>query len=290
MHLTIALCGLPARNARVLSFVINSIRVDEYAFRADNARSAMHPHIALIDATSPEGLDDYARLRQLNPRLISVTISADGSLGDSPYRIESRSLFLKIAGTLTELLQREILAKKPTATPVPAPPAAERPDTARAVPAVAAPGRGDAAPMTELRVPEIWALVVDDSPVAREQVRGALARAGIGCEMAADAEEAMSLLQKHQFDLAMLDVVMPGADGYALCRRIRQMPAVRQMPVLMLTSRSSPFDRARGALCGCDSYLTKPIAWNAFVQAIDKALMKRFRNDRALLIARGFRG
>ena len=61
------------------------------------------------------------------------------------------------------------------------------------------------------------------------------------------------------------------------------------MPVLMLTSRSSPFDRARGALSGCDSYLTKPITWDTFSQAVDKALMKSFRNDRAQMIARGYR-
>jgi DNA-binding response OmpR family regulator len=57
----------------------------------------------------------------------------------------------------------------------------------------------------------------------------------------------------------------------------------------MLTSRSSPFDRARGALSGCDSYLIKPITWDTFSQAVDKALMKSFRNDRAQMIARGYR-
>jgi two-component system, cell cycle response regulator len=58
---------------------------------------------------------------------------------------------------------------------------------------------------------------------------------------------------------------------------------------LILTSRSSPFDRARGMLAGCDHYLTKPIAWEAFGRAVDKALMKSFRNDRAQLTARGYR-
>jgi len=61
------------------------------------------------------------------------------------------------------------------------------------------------------------------------------------------------------------------------------------MPVLMLTSRSSPFDRARGALSGCDSYLIKPITWDTFSQAVDKALMKYFRIDREQMIARGYR-
>ena len=90
-------------------------------------------------------------------------------------------------------------------------------------------------------------------------------------------------------NLAFLDVVMPGTDGYELCRKIKHNSYTRLMPVLMLTSRSSPFDRARGALSGCDSYLTKPITWDTFSQSVDKALMKSFRNDRAQMIARGYR-
>ena len=82
---------------------------------------------------------------------------------------------------------------------------------------------------------------------------------------------------------------MPGADGYEVCRSIKKGAYTRSTPVLMLTSRSSPFDRARGALAGCDSYLVKPITWETFFNAIDKVLAKRFRNDRVLLTARGYR-
>jgi two-component system cell cycle response regulator len=60
------------------------------------------------------------------------------------------------------------------------------------------------------------------------------------------------------------------------------------MPVVMLTSRSSPFDRARGMLAGCDSYLTKPITWDEFRTALDRALLKSVRNDRSKLTARGY--
>jgi DNA-binding response OmpR family regulator len=57
----------------------------------------------------------------------------------------------------------------------------------------------------------------------------------------------------------------------------------------MLTSRSSPFDRARGALAGCDTYLVKPITWQAFYEAVDRVLAKLFQNDRKLMAARGYR-
>ncbi|TXH76255.1 MAG: response regulator [Lysobacteraceae bacterium] len=130
---------------------------------------------------------------------------------------------------------------------------------------------------------------MDDSLTVREQMREALERLGIICDQADSAEAAMRLLENHNYNLAFLDVVMPGTDGYELCRKIKQNAYTRLMPVLMLTSRSSPFDRARGALSGCDSYLTKPITWDTFSQAVDKALMKHFRNDRAQMIARGYR-
>ncbi len=99
----------------------------------------------------------------------------------------------------------------------------------------------------------------------------------------------MQVVQHNSYNLAFLDVVMPGTDGYELCRKIKHNSDTRLMPVLMLTSRSSPFDRARGALSGCDSYLTKPITWDTFSQSVDKALMKAFRNDRSQMIARGYR-
>ncbi|TXH77195.1 MAG: response regulator [Lysobacteraceae bacterium] len=289
MHLMIALCGLSARNTRVLSYVINSVRVDEHVFHAEASETVPYAHIAIVDAASSEGLELYSRLRETNPQLVSVTISADGSAGDSPYRIESRSLFLKIIGTLSELVSREIMRKTfglgpavevPVAAPAPSRPASA-PEDMRANAEEA-----DAAPVSEH---SLWALVVDDSAVTREQVRGALSQLGIGCEVAESAEMAMTLLEQCRFDIAFLDVVMPGADGYALCRRIRHNPVTRRMPVLMLTSRSSPFDRARGALAGCDTYLAKPITWTAFSQAIDKALLKHFHNDRAQMAARGYR-
>jgi two-component system, cell cycle response regulator len=58
---------------------------------------------------------------------------------------------------------------------------------------------------------------------------------------------------------------------------------------VMLTSRSSPFDRARGALAGCDTYLTKPIDLKSFYRAVDKVLLKAFKDDRALMTERGYK-
>jgi two-component system, cell cycle response regulator len=284
MQLTIALCGLSARNARVLSYVINSTRIDGDALRVVMQDTAENVQIAIVDAASPEGIAAYRRLHALNPELVCITISEQGLAGDSPYRIESRSLFLKIIGTLTSLIKHEHGEKKRW---LPAEVVIKDRRTTQVE--VMSGAHGVAASEDAQFGGELYALVVDDSLAVREQICGALLRLGINSDAAEDAETALSMIEQCRFDIAFLDVVMPGSDGYELCRKIRRNPDARSMPVLMLTSRTSPFDRARGMLAGCDHYMTKPITWEAFSRTVDKALIKHFRGDRAQLVARGYR-
>lgn len=283
MTYSVALCGLTARDSRLLEIVINRANGGRHAFHAEQAENAAQPRVAIVDASFPLSNDIYEDLRQRHPGLIPVTISDHGMAGDSRYRIERKSLFLQVMKVLDDLADHEFVGNKvsvhpaaTTATP-PHGPSADTP----AESAFVAGKAGEPQPLT--------ALVVDDSLTVREQMRQALQRLGIACDMADSAEAAMRLLEHHTYNLAFLDVVMPGTDGYELCRKIKHNSYMRMMPVLMLTSRSSPFDRARGALSGCDSYLIKPITWDTFSQAVDKALMKSFRNDRAQMIARGYR-
>lgn len=283
MTYSVALCGLTARDSRLLEIVINRASGGRHAFHADQAENAAQPRVAIIDANSPLSTERYEELRQRHPGLVPVTISDHGMAGDSRYRIERKSLFLQVMKVLEDLADHEFVGNKVTAHPAAATVAAAQSGRADAAieSAFVAGKAGEPQPLT--------ALVVDDSLTVREQMRQALQRLGIACDQADSAEAAMRLLEHHSYNLAFLDVVMPGTDGYELCRKIKHNTYLRLMPVLMLTSRSSPFDRARGALSGCDSYLIKPITWDTFSQAVDKALMKSFRNDRAQMIARGYR-
>jgi two-component system, cell cycle response regulator len=284
MQLTIALCGLSARNARVLSYVINSTRIDGDALRIVAPDTHERVHIVVVDAASQEGGEAYRRLREANPDLVSITISEQGVVGDSPYKIENRSLFLKIIGTLTDLIKHEHGQNKRWL------PAEVVIQDGRTTQIEVMAGSHGVAVSGDAMGGGLYALVVDDSLAVREQLCSALRRLGIDSQSAENAEVALSMIEQCTFDIAFLDVVMPGSDGYELCRSIRRNPHARSMPVLMLTSRSSPFDRARGMLAGCDHYLTKPIAWETFSRAVEKALMKCFRGDRAPPIARGYRG
>ncbi len=122
-------------------------------------------------------------------------------------------------------------------------------------------------------------LVVDDSPTVRQQLGGALEKMGFIVELAATGTEALSRLGNNHFDLALVDVIMPEMDGYKLTREIKKDKKRKSMPVIILTSKSSPFDLARGALAGCDSFLTKPVPLKSLQDAIIKHLRKSLAID-----------
>jgi twitching motility two-component system response regulator PilG len=88
-----------------------------------------------------------------------------------------------------------------------------------------------------------------------EQQLPKLSSAAVSVTLAETAEEAMQKLESDHYDLVFLDVIMPGIDGYRLCKWIK---AKKPTHVVMLTSKKSPFDKVRGTMSGCDSYLTKP--------------------------------
>ena len=129
--------------------------------------------------------------------------------------------------------------------------------------------------------PQVRVLVVDDSPTVRKQLSLAFARMRVECDAVGSAAEALQRLGEHHYDLALVDVVMPDVDGYKLTRQIRRKhPGT---PVIILTSRSSPFDLARGALAGCGSYLVKPVP----LRQLEAAIVKQLRRSLAIDDLRG---
>jgi two-component system, cell cycle response regulator len=129
----------------------------------------------------------------------------------------------------------------------------------------------DGTPMLkDLRV-----LVIDDSETVRKQLEIALGDQGIDVQTAETGELGLHMLSTCQFDLIFLDVVLPGADGYQICKTIKKTKSKQRIPVVMLTSKSSPFDRVKGSLAGCDTYLTKPVELRRLVEILQKHLARR---------------
>ena len=115
---------------------------------------------------------------------------------------------------------------------------------------------------------QLSALVVDDSFPIREQIKLELEALVGQVDLAEDGERAIELITARPYDIVFLDVVLPGMDGYQICRTIKRDRRTKGTAVIMLTGKSSPFDRVKGKLAGCDTYLTKPVDHVTFQQVV----------------------
>ena len=116
-------------------------------------------------------------------------------------------------------------------------------------------------------------LVVDDNATVRAFMEAKLAPYGFDVDFAETGEEAIGLSGSNEYTCVFLDVVLPGIDGYQVCKLIKSnKQAIKKTAVVMLTSRSSPFDKLRGSLAGCDEYLTKPLDEDRLLEVIAKFL------------------
>jgi len=102
-------------------------------------------------------------------------------------------------------------------------------------------------------------LVVDDEPDLRELLGVILEWAGYQVTRAADGREALARVKEGSFDLVILDIMMPGLDGWEVCQRLKTSEKTRRLPVILLTIRSQPMDKVVGLdVLRADAYLTKP--------------------------------
>ncbi|PID54116.1 MAG: DNA-binding response regulator [Micrococcales bacterium] len=120
--------------------------------------------------------------------------------------------------------------------------------------------------------PEARLLVVDDEPNIRELLSTSLKFAGFEVHMAADGQQALSMVEKVRPDLLVLDVMMPGLDGFGVTKRLRARG--RDTPVLFLTAKDDVSDRVAGLTVGGDDYVTKPFSLEEVVARI-RAILRR---------------
>ena len=114
-------------------------------------------------------------------------------------------------------------------------------------------------------------LIVDDEPSITEFVSYAMQKEGYLTEIASDGEEALRKIEQQHFDLFILDIMLPGIDGYELCRRIRTKMST---PILFLSARDTELNKVVGLELGADDYLTKPFYLEELKMRI-QALLKR---------------
>lgn len=116
-------------------------------------------------------------------------------------------------------------------------------------------------------------LVVDDEPTLLETLEYNLRRQGYDVYTAADGPAALQMARRAHPDVIVLDVMLPGLDGFDVCRILRQEMSA---PILMLTARDDEIDRVVGLEVGADDYLTKPFSMRELMARV-KALLRRVR-------------
>jgi two-component system alkaline phosphatase synthesis response regulator PhoP len=121
-------------------------------------------------------------------------------------------------------------------------------------------------------------LVVEDEPDIAFGIQQDLRLEGYEVEIAADGKKAIEQVTKHDFDLILLDVMMPGKDGFAVCRELRRSGT--HTPIVLLTARSSEAEKVLGFELGADDYVTKPFS-PLELRARIKAVLRRSSSEGA---------
>lgn len=115
-------------------------------------------------------------------------------------------------------------------------------------------------------------LIADDSPTDQHVLARALEKHGFETLIATDGQEAIRLAAERLPDAILMDIVMPGMNGYQATRQLAQNPATASIPVLIVSTKTQAADRAWGLRQGAVQYLTKPISEDELVAAVRAAL------------------
>ena len=115
-------------------------------------------------------------------------------------------------------------------------------------------------------------LVVDDDPSILRLLAHILEHEGYDVITTSNGIKGLQITQKELPDLVILDVMLPGLDGFEVCHRLRKQPSTAQIPVLMLSAKGQPIDKDTGLKVGANEYLVKPINRGDFLAALERLL------------------
>ena len=123
-------------------------------------------------------------------------------------------------------------------------------------------------------------LIADDNEANVELLSGILTAEGYQVVSAGNGNDALAMVRKGLVDIALLDVIMPGKSGFAVCQQLKLNPETRLVPIILVTSLTDLDDRVHGLLCGADDFLNKPIRKHELLARVHSlARMREFTNE-----------
>ncbi len=132
-------------------------------------------------------------------------------------------------------------------------------------------------PVDETRTRSI--IIVEDDEDIADSIRYNLEREGFRVRLAITGEDALSVILNGPPDLILLDLNLPGMNGFEICRRLRAESATAKVPILMLTARADETDKVLGLNMGADDYITKPFSMRELVARVNAALRRSGSSD-----------
>jgi twitching motility two-component system response regulator PilG len=264
----VAMIGIPQHERHVLTniFKLSSHRTQTYTLASTEEPSA----ILMVDADDPQAMAEWHGLHgnrktkstfsgqeDVRPPIPSVMVTKDNFSNISPYYVRRPFVATRVLSVLDQVAVKEgnvsadrVIGEKFKA---------------------AATTQESPTPLAKEKK-TVLVLVVDDSKAVRKQLELELRLFDIKVDTAETGEQAFELLDQKVYDMVFLDVILPGVDGYQVCKTLKRDKVKKQIPVIMLTGKSSPFDRVRGVLAGCDTYLVKPVKQASFQKVVKKYL------------------
>jgi two-component system cell cycle response regulator len=244
--------------------------------------SGRTPDIYLVDADNPAAFGEFRALHK-RAHLPAVLIGTEGH--GTSYPLLPRPLqWARLLQALDDALpggDDVPVAAQPAAQPSQTNPGLRHSLPSAPLGRTLPPGGMDEA-TAKKRMLGDTVLVVDDNATVRMFMQAKLAPYGFEVDFAETGEQAIGLAGSQDYTCVFLDVVLPGIDGYQVCKLIKaNKHAMKKTAVVMLTSRSSPFDKLRGSLAGCDEYLTKPLDEDRLLEVIAQFLPSSRKREKS---------
>lgn len=131
---------------------------------------------------------------------------------------------------------------------------------------------------------QIQVLIVDDEEDMRQLLKMYLENAGMICSLAANGEETYKYVTTNRFDIILLDIMMPGDDGFVVCEKLR---LVSNTPIIFLSAKGEEWDKVKGLKTGADDYIVKPFSPGELVARIQAVLRRShtFKNENEMVKA-----
>lgn len=260
--MTVGLIGIPALEERRLQVAFKYSESRRLTYQAEILSKA--PQILMVNGDDTEAINkwhDYREQLNVQGRVepVLIFVSRDKKSKSEYYQLCRPLITSRVISALDQVAGNQLQIAHDIAIEMDGSEQLQQAEISTAV------------EEKQVAYPECRALVVDDSLPVRIQMSQALKKHIAYVDFAETGEEAFEHLSNNIYDIIFLDVVLPGLDGYEVCKVIKQGPA-KGVPVIMLTGNTSSADKIKGKLSGCDTYLIKPVGQLMFNEVVQQYL------------------